>query len=272
MINDNISNELKIYELSLIWKEAEYNFAFWEKLNDTVNWDDEYKKALPRVLATENLDDYYMELRKFVALLRDGHTDVQLPAAVTSQWSYLPILCEYIEGKHIIFSVHESVKNEVKIYSVINKINGIPIDEYIEENILPYTWHEKYDSSYFQLFNFLSKGKENSEVELEIFDGDLTKTVKLKRGKNVPPYYFSITPSEKIEELFRSDTHAIYKTKDDIGIITIPNFWSDKLPKEFYANRKILESMRGFIIDMRYNNGGNSNYGMEILKAFVKGE
>lgn len=46
---NNITNELKIYELSLIYKEAEYNFAFWNKFDKSFNWDEEYKKALVAV-------------------------------------------------------------------------------------------------------------------------------------------------------------------------------------------------------------------------------
>ena len=29
----NMTDEQKIFELSLIWKEAEYNFAFWNKFD-----------------------------------------------------------------------------------------------------------------------------------------------------------------------------------------------------------------------------------------------
>ncbi len=32
-----ISDEQKIYELSQIWKDAEYNFAFWDKVH--IDWD-----------------------------------------------------------------------------------------------------------------------------------------------------------------------------------------------------------------------------------------
>ena len=35
-----LSDEQKIFELSQIWKDAEYNFAFWDKVN--VDWDEEY--------------------------------------------------------------------------------------------------------------------------------------------------------------------------------------------------------------------------------------
>ena len=65
-----ITDAQKIYELSKIWEEAAYNFAFWDKVN--MNWDEEYKKALPRVLKTKDLYDYYRELKRFVALLKDS--------------------------------------------------------------------------------------------------------------------------------------------------------------------------------------------------------
>ena len=53
----NIPDSLKIYELSRIWKEAAYNFAFWDKVD--IDWDAEYRKALERVRTTENTYDYY---------------------------------------------------------------------------------------------------------------------------------------------------------------------------------------------------------------------
>lgn len=36
---DNITNSQKIFEVSEIWKEAAYNFVYWDKLN--LNWDEE---------------------------------------------------------------------------------------------------------------------------------------------------------------------------------------------------------------------------------------
>ena len=73
----NITDEQKIYELSKIWKEAAYNFAFWDKVD--IDWDEEYRKTLVRVLETKDIYDYYNELSRFVALLGDGHTSVSFP-------------------------------------------------------------------------------------------------------------------------------------------------------------------------------------------------
>ncbi|MCL1863890.1 MAG: hypothetical protein FWF78_10030 [Defluviitaleaceae bacterium] len=90
-----IPDELKIYELSLIWKEAEYNFAFWEELDGIIDWNQEYKKALSYVLKTKNLHEYYLVLMKFLALLRDGHMGVWFPQAIENSAKYtakLPII------------------------------------------------------------------------------------------------------------------------------------------------------------------------------------
>ena len=40
---NTIPDALKIYELSKIWKEAAYNFAFWDKVN--IDWDEEYAQV-----------------------------------------------------------------------------------------------------------------------------------------------------------------------------------------------------------------------------------
>ena len=71
----------KICELSKIWEEAAYNFAFWDRTE--IDWDAEYRKALERVLATKDIYEYYRELMRFMTLLNDGHTDVSFP-----NWMY----------------------------------------------------------------------------------------------------------------------------------------------------------------------------------------
>jgi len=305
----NISNELKVYELSLIWKEAEYNFAFWEKLNGTLDWDKAYKDALPNVLATDNLYDYYMELSKFLALLRDGHTNINFPQSVISSRAYLPVFFNYIDGKHIITHDHKSLN--INQFLIVKKFNGVDIDEYIEKNILPYIWHEKYDSAYGQIRSFLQLGEENSEVELEVEEDGASRVITIKRIKNkmkwvynqkgilnmmmhkasrfMKPYAIKIfgkkklapsqyrhnhnmQPSEELEGIYSSNSHRIYKTKDNIAVIVIDTFSNNKLGEEFYANQRILETMSGFIIDVRKNGGGNSDNADNVAKAFIDGE
>ena len=109
-----ISNEQKIYELSQIWKDAEYNFAFWDKVN--IDWDAEYKKALPGVLATTDVYEYYRELERFINLLGDGHTGVSFPPDImqnTEYYSMIEItLSDFMDGRDKAMETAVSILKE----------------------------------------------------------------------------------------------------------------------------------------------------------------
>ncbi|OFX87186.1 MAG: hypothetical protein A2W99_07570 [Bacteroidetes bacterium GWF2_33_16] len=74
-IPNSFSDTEKIYGLSTIWKEVEYNFAYFEKIG-TAKWDSLYKVMIKKVLETNNDYDYYRELSYFTAFLKDGHTGI----------------------------------------------------------------------------------------------------------------------------------------------------------------------------------------------------
>ena len=267
----NISDEQKIYELSLIWKEAEYNFAFWNKINDKVNWDEEYKQALKRVLKTKNLYEYYMELSRFISKLKDGHTFIYFPKEVQKDpqyFSYLPISTDFIEGKIVIDCVDDGVKDLVKPFSIIKKFSGIPIKEYIENNIFPYIWHEKPESNYWEINNHLLRGALNSEVELELeYEGKI-ETVVLERTKNKQVY--SKNRNVSIEgELKEFKSFKLNITKDGIMIITIDTFMNNELPKELYDNFELLKKAKGIIINISQNSGGNGYYSGALAALFI---
>ena len=63
----------RIYGLLLIWQEANYNFAYFDRVPD-LDWDAAYREYIPRVLAAEDIFSYYDLLERFIALLNDGHT------------------------------------------------------------------------------------------------------------------------------------------------------------------------------------------------------
>ena len=57
MENNNISLDDKIYGLSLIWKEAEYNFPFWKRLTN-LDWDNAYRESLIKIIETKTIREY----------------------------------------------------------------------------------------------------------------------------------------------------------------------------------------------------------------------
>ena len=160
----NIPDSLKIYELSRIWKEAAYNFAFWDKVD--IDWDAEYRKALDRVLATDNAYDYYRELKRFLALLNDGHTDVALPGEIYNDpeyYSMIPVILGKI-GQFVVLQTSEELRDRIPLFSTLVKIDGTDVDEYVRENCLPYFWHANGDACGITAASEIMTGRRGSSA------------------------------------------------------------------------------------------------------------
>ena len=274
MSKKEITKEQKIYELSLIWKEAEYNFAFWDNLDKTFDWDKEYRKALDKVINTNNVHDYYLELMRFIALLKDGHTSVWFPEEIIyskDYFSFLPIEVQFIDNKYVITNNDESLVDIISRYSIIKQINGMNIEKYIEDNIYPYIWHEKKDSSSHQTIAFLLRGKEGTSVSLSLDDGVKEYNVTINRIHKAMKYAYqkALFKYEDTKSLFSSKSHSIEFTKDDIAIITIDSMMNDELPNDIFNNFNILKKAKGYVIDIRHNSGGNSNNSDYVASLFI---
>lgn len=92
-----LSLEERVYGLSLIWKEAEYNFPFWKRLKG-LDWDKAYREALPKVTAASDMREYYLELSRFISLLRDGLTPTCSFPMRYSGCGQLPVVLRMING------------------------------------------------------------------------------------------------------------------------------------------------------------------------------
>ncbi|MCL2065029.1 MAG: S41 family peptidase [Candidatus Cloacimonetes bacterium] len=274
----NPSDELKIYELSLIWSEAKYSFVYWDKIIDTLDWDAAYREALTRVLATNSLYEYYMELTRFVALLRDDHTSVYFPnSLVTAEYfSRIPILTKYMNGEYIISNVDKSYADDIPLGAVIKKWEGLDIQEYMEKYVYPYNWHEKKDSAHPRIDRFIRRGAAGSNVEIEFEYEGITKTISLTRSFGEFDWVIdtaSIQPSETLNIVYESDTHRIAFTEDNIAIITIAErLMNDNLPIEFLANYTLLENADGYILDISKTMGGNAINTIPIAATFIGGD
>src|SRR3954468_15373847 len=101
-----LSKEDKVFGLSKFWQEANYNFIYLDKI-DRTKWDSAYRIAIGTVQATTDDYEYYRELQRFCALLKDGHTNVYMPERIdslvmNSMFGKYKLLLTNIEGKAII--------------------------------------------------------------------------------------------------------------------------------------------------------------------------
>ncbi len=134
-----LTKEDRIFGLVTIYRTAKQHFALFEQVPE-LNWDQSFKEFLPLVEKEQNLQQYYNTLRRFTALLEDGHTQVYLPEALTRKMGDLPLRLDYIEDNWVVLERHcteEIMKEDVPQGSVILSIEGVPTTEYIEKNIFP---------------------------------------------------------------------------------------------------------------------------------------
>ncbi len=274
---NSITDIQKIYEVSKIWKEAAYNFAFWDKID--IDWDEEYRKTLAQVLETNDLYDYYMELTRFVALLGDGHTGVNMPMELLQDpeyFSMLPVQLWKFDNEITVLNVIADLKESIPLYSVLKKVDGIDADDYIKEYCYPYIWHGNEVACGLAAINQLMFGKRGSgavftfEKDGRQFDIRLERDDPSKMAWSITD--FSAKQDDTQRLLSSSDVHKVCMTADNIAVIRMASFEDSSMCDKIYADYDELKKATGYIIDVRGNCGGYTENADRIAALFINGE
>lgn len=61
---DSLTLEQKLYGLSTLWQEANYNFAYFDQVNQ-LDWNKEYQNTISNVIQTKSTEEYYKVLQQF---------------------------------------------------------------------------------------------------------------------------------------------------------------------------------------------------------------
>src|ERR1700761_8877977 len=155
-MHDTVSREDKLYSLAKIWKEADYNFVFFDKVPD-LNWDSLYVAYIPKILATKNVYQYHKVLSSFIGKLKDGHTTMFNSQYYWNDIDSPPVKYVNHNGKVYVTSIDESLKNQIPIGSEITLLNGK-------------TWKDFYASD--DLENNEWNGFRNTTIELTLLSPD----------------------------------------------------------------------------------------------------
>lgn len=264
---NNLSKADKIYGLSKFWQEVNYNFIYLNKV-DRPKWDSTYKVLLTTIPETKNDFEYFKELQKFCALLKDGHTNVFMPATkdfelMNTMFGDYRFFIENIEGKAVIVRVNLSKKDEIPLGSEIIEVNGKPTEKYIAEDVAPYI-----SSSTDYVLNDWSRSK-----LLQGRDGELF-VLKIKKPKG-EVISLNLTHKPSTEK----ETHPALDTEtklldfkwypNDVAYLALNSFGDEKINQQFLERLTELYKAKAVIIDLRKNGGGSTSIGTNILKYFT---
>ncbi len=242
------------------WTEVKYNFVFFDHVPN-LNWDKILVEFLPAIQKEQTTLEYYKTLRKLCALLNDGHTNVYYPDYIDSQFDEPQVEVKNFQNKAYITNIAKSLNNKIEIGSEVREIEHIPIEKYLEENIFPYystsTSYIKWDWGIRDLFKGIKSSKIN--VKLKNLD-DSEQTVELIRDA-------SMSNDEWLINNNRNWKPFEYKWFDDsLAYISLNEFEDDAVVTGFENVMPELKKAKGLIIDLRKNNGGNTEIGSRIIE------
>lgn len=259
-----LTNEEKIYGLSKMWQEVNYNFVFFNNINK-LKWDSLYRSLISSVQNTKNDYEYYHELERFYAFLKDGHTNViNFPdyindSLLNNNFGKYRIFVRNISNKAIIVRTNASIKNEIPIGSEITEVNGLRTKDYINKYVAPYisssTDYDLQDESTALMFLGL-KGDIYS-IKIRTPDGGMKQLTLIHELTTEQEVYPPFKQFELVE--FRW-------MENQIGYCAINTFGEPKVDTIFANLLPQLKKAKALIIDLRKNGGGNTDIGMNILK------
>lgn len=253
----------RLYGLSLIWQEVNYNFAFFDQVPE-LDWDSAYRAAIPRVLAAPTTWNYYRELQRFVALLHDGHTGVWMPSSLGEESArrdtYPWVLTRNVGGRVVVRGVGESLLETIPLHSEVLEIDGRDAATVALERRLPFiaqsTAHYRLDVALREALH----GPADAPVEIRYRtpEGDVrTATLRRDRRTREDVWVPDVNAAKPPFELQWLDGDVAYVALNTMADTMTAVAFERALPE--------LRRAKGLVIDVRENGGGSSGVGYRVL-------
>lgn len=249
-LSDTVSREDKLYALSTIWKEADYNFVFFNN-QPHLNWDSLYIAYIPKILATKNLYGYIAVLSNFMKALKDGHTGLMLNQFYWNQTDVPPVNYSNINGKRYVAAVDEQLKDQIPVGAEILRLNGKTWNDYLngpdpENN----DWRGLTNST-LEL-TLLSKDNKESKVSVT---RNLNTLYRVNKLVMVPGGAVTSHPNFDYKSLSANVAYVDLRTFEDSSVVT-----------DFKKALPDIRKHNVLVVDVRNNGGGNDNYAIQIAE------
>lgn len=270
---NQISMEDKLLGLSLLWKEAAYNFAYFERLPD-LDWNKKYAEYLTKVLETKDDLTYYMLLQEFMTLLKEGHTRVIIPQhlmphfykKMKNRW----FIFDWVGDDLYVTASRMAVAEHLPPGSKIIEINSIPSWEYFKTTLstiihTPFEHTFKSKTTYMIMYDF----KNSMNTIKYIIPSGETRLLNLDTIKSSNNSWTEFTELDMRRDLRRP--YSFTEIEDGIVYFDLAGDMDNELLTFFDSIYPVIKKAKGLIMDLRYNQGGSS-VGNYIAMHFSKSD
>ncbi len=256
----NLSDDAKVAGLSTVWSEARFNFAFFDRQPE-LDWNQAYLDFLPKVRATASTEEYYRVLMRFVALLKDSHSNVYVPEPLQNVFYGQPGLrTELVENAVVVTAVDDPalLAQRWRVGDVLLTIDGEDIHRYAEREVAPYQSSSTPQDLQVRMFDYaLLSGHAGSSIHV---------TVKTVAGKEEARVLTRLSVAERAK--LKRERASFKLRPDGIAVLTINEFEDTDGTKALLANLASVNAAKGLVIDVRANGGGSTP--IDLLQVLAK--
>jgi len=256
----NISDTEKLAGLSLLWAEIKQGFVFFDQVPQ-LNWDEKFKEFIPIVLKTVSTKEYYDELIRMIAQLKDAHTNVYYPRELYKKtYSRPPLRATLINGNVIVTDIYSDLLRStgLEVGDEILRVDNLEVHKFVQSKVMPFQ-----SSSTPQDLDVRS-------YTYALLSGDSQQPVILKIKKKDGSFRtMSILRKEYGDEKYPA-TNSFKLINDKYAYFRTNSFSSNETVLSFEKIIPNLDKAEGLIIDIRNNGGGSSDIGFKILSFLTK--
>lgn len=261
---DSLTLEQKLYGLSTLWQEANYNFAYFDQVNQ-LDWNKEYQNTISNVIQTKSTEEYYKVLQQFLAKLNDGHTQVYFPEYIEKTFSSLPVLVELENDRYFIVNIAQKLKHKLPLGAEILAINHQPIHKYVKQFVLPQLSSSTVQGYKKLIEDYLFYGRAGENLAITYMFNEKRKTISINRNMNQYGQFVNQVQLAKNESF-------TFKKMNSYALVELNSFESGDIIDKFVAKIDQINQTEGLIIDLRENVGGQSIIGLNIAHHIIKGD
>jgi len=256
--SQELTESEKVMGLSMLWQEANYNFAFFDQV-ESLDWDAEYMSALDELSNVKSDFEYYQLLKRVIAKLNDGHTDVYYPEQIENDIIHPSIDLFNDDGDIYITSVPQGLRKQIPVGAQLLKVNGVKVSQYLAKEVYPYisssTIHAKESFALDQLFD--GRRDKLYEISFQTPDGKKEKTkFRLTDRLQKPVNTEEPTVSSKL-------------LSDDLYYVSLSSFEQESVIDDFKALIGSINESKGLVLDLRENIGGLGVVALNVAQHFI---
>ncbi len=281
----SLSPSERLFGLSFIWQEANYNFAYFDRLPG-LDWDAAYRHYIPKVLAAEDLASYYDFLTRFVALLKDGHTSVVPPIALYQGLDRPSLALMNIENCPVVTNALQSVAESVPIGSTLLAVDGIPVQDYLCERVIPIvsetTSHRRMDHAITRLLlgpagspvRCCFQAPDGGTIEVDLMRNRRSEPGPWVRRRSLPDPWEFMYFQEWLFEHFTAEPPFVefeFRLLDgNVAYAALNSFMKHSVADAFAARLPDINRSSGLVLDLRKNHGGSDQVAYDVVSHFIR--